>query len=80
MRDENPSPTSGGELVRRPEGEAEGAKRMSTSLSLRHGLCKVHGSPELDVVQGARNHAPCKVHGWQARKFATRILLETSKL
>jgi len=33
--DENPSPTLGGGLVRRPEGEAEGAKRMSTSLFLR---------------------------------------------
>jgi hypothetical protein len=32
--DENPSPTLGGELVRRPGGEAEGAERMSTSLSL----------------------------------------------
>jgi hypothetical protein len=42
MGDENPSPTLGGELVRRPEGEAEGAKRMSTSLSLRHGHFNVY--------------------------------------
>ena len=52
MRDEN--------LPRREEGEwfgdrreAEGAKRTSTSLSLRHAPRRVHGSPELNVVQGA---------------------------
>jgi len=52
MRDEN--------LPRREEGkgfgdqrEAEGAKRMSTSLSLRHEPRRVHGSPEHNVVQGA---------------------------
>jgi hypothetical protein len=35
MRDENPSPTLGGELVRRPGEGAEGAKPWAANLSLR---------------------------------------------
>jgi len=53
MRDEN---LPHGESVRKGFGdrrEAEGAKRMSTSLSLRHAPRRVHGSPELNVVQDA---------------------------
>ena len=42
------------------------AKRLSTSHPLRHEPRRVRGSPELNVVQGARNQAPCKVRDWQA--------------